>query len=156
MEIEWCNGWPRQTWLPKVAVVVVAVVAAAVAAVAGLADLAAAIQMSHLCGVKQIFQSFFCFFLSLSFFKSKFPLVRALPEQVQQQQQPKKSFFFFPFFDIFWMAFVCCFYVHYVHIFQAMLSNFSISSSNSKSRIRQIIWVNVHESVQNIFFFMWN
>ncbi len=52
---------------PKVAVVVAAVVVAAVAAVAGPADLAANIQMSYLCGVKQLFLTFFLFFLSLSF-----------------------------------------------------------------------------------------
>ncbi len=77
---------------PKVAVVA----AVAVAAVAHPADLAATIQMSHLCGVKQLFLSFFGFLLSLSFFKSNFPHVRALPEQVQQQQQQPKKISFFP------------------------------------------------------------
>ena len=42
-------------------------VVVAAAALAGLADLTATIQMSHLCGVKQLFQSFFLFF-SVSIF----------------------------------------------------------------------------------------
>ncbi len=54
------------------------------------------------------------------------------------------------------------FFPHNVHIFQVMWSNFiknpfcyfSISSFNSKSPISPIFCVNVHESVQNIFFFM--
>ena len=46
-----------------VAAVAAVAVVAAVAAVAGLADLAATIQMSHLCGVKQLF-----LFFSISIF----------------------------------------------------------------------------------------
>ena len=79
--ILYSNEWPSQTWPPKVVV--------AAAALAGLADLTATIQMSHLCGVKQLFQSFFGFFLFLSFLH-----VRVYPEQVRQQLQQKIVFFF--------------------------------------------------------------
>ena len=44
-----------------------AVVAAGVAGVAVAADLAATIQMSHLCGVKKLFLTFFCFYVSIFF-----------------------------------------------------------------------------------------
>ncbi len=61
---------------------------------------------------------------------------------------------------------ICSFHFspHIVHIFQVMRSNFiknpfcyfSISSLNSKSPISPIICVNLHENMQNIFFFMCN
>ncbi len=168
----WNNGWPSQTWPPKVAVVVPAVAVAAVAAVAGLANLAATILMGHLCGIKQLFQYFFLFFFLYLFSKSNFPHVRALPEQVQQQQRPNFFYYYFSLGFFFAWRFllrpwgICsfCFSSQNVHIFQVMLSNFiknpfcyfSISSFISKSPISPIICMNVHESMESNFFFVWN
>ncbi len=94
-------GWPSQTWLPKVAVVTPAVAVAAVAAVAGLAKLVATIPISHLCGVKQLFKYFFCFFLSLTFLKVQFsPYVRPPWTGSAATATKKKIIFCLQFFCI--------------------------------------------------------
>ncbi len=112
------------------------------------------------------FSLFFCIFLSLFFFKSNFPHLRALPEQVRQHQRPKNSSFLFFLLTFFGWIFgktmghllflflrpICAYFqVMWSNIIKNPLCYFSISSSNSKSPIRQIICVNAHENLQNNF-----